>query len=256
MAAVALKVLNYQGWDVFKGKDSNDELYFFYAPLGDLVLSYVQYLVLPEDVTFLDLVREEIEDITFLDLVANIVLETTTSIFLPRWQWTIKSIYTGVVLATIIADVVFLEEVFDDVIKTKNIPISGQIVVDVGTQLDIRRNGEIWLWRGVIDVTAFEPSRVDVSFDNPNRFYFGLCTISYFGNTLPPQWIRTDNAFISIHQVTPDYAGKAVSGNVNYPNLLYPYPRGDRVIFDLRPSVLGTLKLTACKILSDLENWW
>lgn len=122
--------------------------------------------------------------------------------------------------------------------------------------MNLDDNDTIWLWRVFFSVLSFDERLVDIQFNNPHRFYFGLLSFSNFGSFVPPYWLRTQEHFAGVFQVTPNATGKDNNDDAGFPNLLYNYSRCTGFSYDLRKGVLVQAKVSAVRVLSNVTNWW
>jgi hypothetical protein len=251
-----MKVFNHAGWKFYKeGAELNDPPWFAES-IGELALSYVQYVIVPDSVD----PGEYTPGGEFLPALAEFIINSAVDVIEiaggNTFRWSFVNVFTGNVLASIIADYVLFELTAEIVIKTQNFSLSGKGNIDVATQLGLKKDGEIWLWRVFFSVLVYDERLVDVQYNNPNRFYFGLVSFSNFGAFAEPYWLRTKEHYRGIFQVTPNAEGKDINSDAGFPNLLYNYIRHTGFSFDLRKSVLAQAKVSAVKLLSDVENWW
>lgn len=218
-------------------------------------ISFDQSFSMPDDITFEDVVLDFFYTQELLSFAAALQLGERAFFYGVPYIWFFRLVNGGWVSQQFIATIVdtFFEEI---VIKEKQFQLTGKGVIDVGTQLDIRKNNEVWLWRGHFECVSLDESVTDPQFSNPERHYLGLCTFSNFGHMDVPTWIRTKNYVFGTFMVLPNYSGKSLSQVDNYPNLQYQYPRFDRIIYDLRPKVSINCFVTAVRFMFNLETWW
>jgi hypothetical protein len=254
---LTLEIWNYPQVDYYTF-DNNGvrDIYNVVISGGPSVLSYIRHVILPDDV--------DIESITSTyELAPSVLLHILTagidivSIIggnANLWRFFIGEATEA--FLEIFADEIIYYILSDDLIKTQNFSLSGKGQVNVKDSLNLDDNGTIWLWRVFFSVLSFDSRIVDVQYNNPNRFYFGLLSFSNFGAFNSPYWLRTQEHYAGVFQVTPNPEGKDSGDDAGFPNLLYPYARCTGFSYDLRKSVLAQAKVSAVKVMSQVTNWW
>lgn len=242
--------------DVFLYEQNDTNIIESVYYVGEPFIVFVRFFELADDI----LLEEHASLIGFVpEILAQLAIIGLDYLSIGGGYSTIWRIFLKgslEVFAEFIADDISFEITEDVVIKTQNFSLALKGNVDVATAMNLKQDGKIWLWRVFFSVLSFDTRNVDVQFSNPERYYFGLLTFSNFGAYHQPFWLRTKERFDGIFQITPNATGKNSDDDVSFQNTLYPSDRATGFSYDLRKGVLVQAKVSAARVLNNVENWW